>query len=74
MWANKEQYLKTKREEFASKIKSNQFYVKQALQSLKKDELKIIALYLWQKGNNTQFIAYNLTQMTWENILNRWFI
>ena len=36
--------------------------------------LKIIALYFWQKGNNTQFIAYNLTQMTWENILNRWFI
>lgn len=32
--------------------------------------LKIIALYLWWTGNNKQFIAYNLTQMTCENILN----
>ena len=48
----KEEYLKKMREEFALQTKSNQFYVKQALQTLKKDDLKLLGLYYGLNGKD----------------------
>ena len=48
----KEEYLKKMREEFALQTKSNQFYVKQALQSLRKDDLKLLGLYYGLNGKD----------------------
>lgn len=48
----KEAYLKKMREEFALQTKSNQFYVKQALQTLRKDDLKLLGLYYGLNGKD----------------------